>query len=128
MPRDTDKLLKQASGILGATAQYILDTQPRLDSYAKRDAEFSKKAEETVNFLVGRGLLTKADAKTAAEKFAENPSSAFDFVRSLAKRIGPEEMGKAASADVQRAAQPSSDPWVELLRQEDGNTNTASLD
>jgi len=120
-------LLKQASGILGATARYISDVQPRLDAFEARNRKFAKQASETVKVLVGRGILDQRDAKKAEEKFVSDPCSVFDFVSTLARRIGPEAMGKQAGADVQRNASVSKDPWSELMVGNDENANTAML-
>lgn len=124
---NNNELLKEASAILANVASYIAESQPKLDTAAQKQTAFNKSAEKTAAMLVERGLVTKQDAGKLVKKFASDNTEVFKFIESLAKRIGPEQMGKEAS-DVARRLAESTDPFTQMILEEDGMTNTAMVD
>ncbi len=83
--------------ILKLAADYVAVTQPVIDSYKRRDAEFAKQAASAASILAHRGIIAQRDVDTLVEKIAAEPVRVFQLIAKLAKLVEPEEMGKTSS-------------------------------
>jgi len=90
--------LTQSLNVLGTkTAAYVEAVQPQLDKQARAHQAFTAKAAEAAGVLADRGLIEPTKTQAFVMKVASDPAAVFDLVTRLARLVGPDAWGKAAS-------------------------------
>ena len=99
--------------------EYISAAQPRLDKLAeaqRNDAEFVKRASQTIGMLAGMGIVAKSDVNQVVDKIAEDHTKVFDILEKIASSVSAESIGsKSNEQEMPEAVDPRDQVFLDVL-------------
>jgi hypothetical protein len=110
---DANVKLAKAEALLQQAAKYVATAQPQLDQYTEFASRFDKRAQQVAGILVDRGIIPAAQSELLLQKFAADRTKALDMIAQLARLVGPDQLGKSASARTPRRRE--LDPFEALV-------------
>lgn len=80
--------------------EYISAAQPRLEKLAevqRNDAEFVKRASQSLGVLSGMGIVDRNDVNRMVDKIAEDHTKVFDILEKIASSVSAESIGSRSN-------------------------------
>jgi hypothetical protein len=95
--------------IVRKAADYVAETQPRLEKQAAAQSAFVKSAQRAVGVLAHRNIIDADKRDQLVEKLAQDHSYALVMLEKLAGIVGADQMG--APSDITKPNDADVDPW-----------------
>ena len=116
----------ETKAALQKAAEYVSETEPKLEAFAEKQAAFNLQAERTAAVLVNRGILLEAKRPEFVSKCAEDSRFALQFMEKLAAAIGAPDLG--SPSEIKAAADNANiDPFVKEFFPEQSQQQTGMI-
>jgi hypothetical protein len=90
----------ETKDVLKKAAEYVAETEPKLEAYAEKQASFNLQAERSAAVLVNRGILLENKRDEFVTKCAADPRFALQFMEKLAAAVGTADLGEPSEIKV----------------------------